>query len=90
MALENTAQKTIDKKNKQRFGLGKKPQQKNSPKFYKNSPQKTTTSQPAKVHTSARLATQPRSASPLPACDHLEQSARVPIKPATAPPAPQT
>ena len=45
---------------------------------------------PAKVHTSARLATRPRSASPLLACSHLEQSARVPAKPTTAQPAPQT
>ena len=60
------------------------------PKFYKNSPQKTTTSQPAKVHTTERLATQPRPSSPLLACGHWEQASRLPTNPTTAPPAPQT
>ena len=59
------------------------------PKFYKNSPQKTTTSQPAKVHTTERLATQPRPSSPLLACGHTKQSTRLPAKPAAAPAAPQ-
>ena len=45
---------------------------------------------PVKVHTTERLATQPLSASPLPTCSHLKQSARAPQKPTTAPPAPQT
>ena len=45
---------------------------------------------PVKVHATERLATRPRSASPLLACGRSEQSARSPQKPATAQPAPRT
>ena len=50
---------------------------------------KQSSSRPAKVRTSARLATRPRSASPPPACGHLEQTAHLPTKPTAAPAAPQ-
>jgi len=87
MACANTPQSQLTK-TKNAFGLGKKLRRKASPTFYKNSPQKHT-SQPAKVHTSARLATRPRLASPVLACDHTKRSAHLPAKPTTAQPAPQ-
>ena len=89
MACANTPQSQLTK-TKNAFGLSKQLRRETPPTFYKHSPQKTSTSQSAKVHTLARLATRPRSASPLLACGRSEQSARSPQKPATAQPAPRT
>ena len=90
MACANTPQKPSSKSLTVLWGLecicGEKPYQNSTSTRLR----KQALCRPAKVHTSARLATRPRLASALPACGHLEQPARPPTKPITAQPAPQT